>query len=54
MSGGVAQNPQDRTQELAPPTGAISNVSGFGEDARGEIYVIDYADGELYRIIPGN
>ncbi len=54
VSGGVAQNTQDRTQELAPPTGAISNVSGFGEDARGEVYVLDYADGELYRIIPGN
>lgn len=55
VSGGVAQNAQDRTQELAPPGNlAISNVSGFGEDARGEVYVLDYADGELYRIIPGS
>jgi len=52
VSGGVAQNQDDRTAELAPGGGrALNNIVSFGEDARGEIYVID-RDGELYRIVP--
>lgn len=39
---------------LLDPAGAltISNPSSFGEDAAGELYIVDYADGEVYRLVP--
>ncbi len=41
----------DRSAELDPPGApTIDNVSSFGEDARGEIYIVDY-DGEIYKIV---
>lgn len=43
----------DHTAALDPPgTAAISFISSFGEDAAGELYVLDRADGELYKIVP--
>jgi len=50
--GGVAQERRDRSEDVEP-AGArkLDNVVSFGEDARGEIYVVD-RDGELYRIVP--
>jgi len=42
---------QDRTSELTPDVGSISSISGFGEDASGEIYVCDLG-GEVFKIIP--
>lgn len=44
----------DRTLELAPPSPfAISNVSSFGTDAAGEIYICDRASisGEVFKIV---
>jgi cysteine-rich repeat protein len=53
VSGGDAQNVQDRTAALDPPGAqAISVVTSFGEDTRGELYVTDYLDGEVYKVIP--
>jgi hypothetical protein len=53
FTGGSAQEQRDRTAELAPGGGrTIDRVVSFGEDARGELYVVDH-DGELYRIVPG-
>ena len=58
VSDGNAQNLGDFTAELAPGGGLdIDGVSSFGEDARGELYIVDYADGargagEVYRIEP--
>jgi len=52
VSGGVAQNQRDRSADLEPAgTRELNNVVSFGEDARGEMYVID-RDGELYRMVP--
>ena len=43
----------NRTAELEPPgADTISNISAFGRDADGEIYICDHADGEVYKIIP--
>jgi hypothetical protein len=55
VSGGVAQNQQDRTADV----GTGGGVSSFGEDARGELYIVDYGggtagQGEVYRIVPGS
>jgi hypothetical protein len=41
----------DRTAEFEPAgTPTIDNISSFGEDAAGELYVCDWLDGEIYRI----
>ncbi len=50
-SGGPAT--LDRTAALAPGGGrAISLPSTFGQDLRGELYIADYADGEIFKIVP--
>ena len=54
VSGGAAQNVVDRTAELSPGGGlSIDAPAAFAEDARGEIYIIDY-DGEVYQIVPAS
>jgi cysteine-rich repeat protein len=53
--GGVAQNQQDRTADLAPGGGlSIGTVAAFGQDARGEIYIVDRSGGEIFKIVPGS
>jgi glucose/arabinose dehydrogenase len=42
----------EHTDELVPAEGSIDKVSSFGEDGRGELYVLDRAQGELFRIVP--
>jgi glucose/arabinose dehydrogenase len=54
---GAVTNPIDRTAELAPEGGlSIELIDSFGEDARGEIYIVDHggggASGEVYKIVP--
>ncbi|MBL0926768.1 MAG: PQQ-dependent sugar dehydrogenase [Phycisphaerales bacterium] len=58
-SAGVAGPVTDRTAELtaALPANTVANVASFGEDGRGELYVVRLADasfsansGEVYRI----
>jgi len=53
LRDGAVTDERDRTADLEPPGGRhIDSVSSFGEDARGELYIADYADGEIYRIVP--
>jgi hypothetical protein len=40
-----------RNADFAPDVGAISNISSFGLDQAGNLYIVDY-DGEIFRIEP--
>ncbi len=41
----------ERTSQISVDFGAINNPSSFGEDARGNLYVVDY-DGDVFRLTP--
>jgi glucose/arabinose dehydrogenase len=41
---------ENRTNELTPDIGSISSISGFGEDAAGEIYICDLG-GEVFKLV---
>jgi glucose/arabinose dehydrogenase/uncharacterized cupredoxin-like copper-binding protein len=41
----------DRTAQLTIDAGAINNPSSFGEDARGNLYLVDYA-GSVFKLTP--
>ncbi|NUM53870.1 MAG: PQQ-dependent sugar dehydrogenase [Candidatus Hydrogenedentes bacterium] len=44
----------DRTAELDPPGAAtFSRITAFGQDNDGEIYLLDYHSGSVYKIVPG-
>jgi glucose/arabinose dehydrogenase len=52
VAGGAATSQQERTTELDPPgAAAISDISSFGSDADGEMYIVDL-DGDVYKIVP--
>ena len=53
-SGSVTDS-VERTAELDPPgSPAISSPASFGLDAKGEIYILDHTDGEVYKIVPAD
>jgi glucose/arabinose dehydrogenase len=41
----------ERTNQITPNVGSIDNPSSFGEDALGNLYVVDI-DGEVFRLTP--
>lgn len=52
LEAGTVVDQADRTAELAPAGGpSIDNITAFGEDAYGEIYVVDRG-GEIFKIVP--
>ncbi|MFO1407420.1 MAG: PQQ-dependent sugar dehydrogenase [Steroidobacteraceae bacterium] len=53
-SGRVWQIPRDTTPTLTVTTGFDSGIgaSSFGEGADGELYLVDYYGGQLYKLIP--
>lgn len=40
------------TAAFTPPAGLVENISSFGEDAFGELYICDLNGGELFKIVP--
>jgi glucose/arabinose dehydrogenase len=48
---GTAWVATDRTSQITTDFGAINNPSSFGEDARGNLYLVDL-DGDIFRLAP--
>jgi glucose/arabinose dehydrogenase len=51
LADGKAARERDLTSDLTPPNSTL-HLSSFGEDARGELYLVDHRQGAIYRIIP--
>jgi len=52
FEGGAFTGLRERTAELAPGGGlAIGNITSFGEDARGELYICDQG-GQVFKVVP--
>ncbi|MDZ4857623.1 MAG: PQQ-dependent sugar dehydrogenase [Candidatus Hydrogenedentes bacterium] len=51
--GNTVSDLTERTDDLDPVgTPRISGPCSFGEDAAGELYILDRDDGEIYKIVP--
>ncbi len=52
LVGGQVTEFVDRTPEIEPAGGSVSlaTLSSFAVDGAGELYVLDYTDGDIYRI----
>lgn len=51
IAGGAVIDAQDRTSQLDPQGFLVGNLSSFGLDAQGEVYIVDQA-GEVRVIVP--
>ena len=52
-NAGTVSDLTDHTNELEPEgSKTINSISSFGEDADGELYIVDIGDGEIYKIVP--
>lgn len=55
LTDGQVTDSTDRTGELDPPgADQINQPSSFGLDGAGEMYILDHADGEVYKIVPAD
>jgi glucose/arabinose dehydrogenase len=52
LRGRKASGFKDHTDEMQPEGGKIKVISAFGEDAEGELYLVDHT-GPIYRIVGG-
>lgn len=51
-SGGITEF-TDHTVRLLPTDGSeIKNISSFGRDAFGELYILDHLGGEIFKVVP--
>lgn len=51
--GGVAANQTDRSAELVSHGYGTGNTASFGEDARGELYIVNL-DGSVWKLVPAS
>ncbi|MBI5060652.1 PQQ-dependent sugar dehydrogenase [candidate division KSB1 bacterium] len=52
-TGGTVTERMNRTVDLAPDSArVIGDISSFGEDGSGELYLCDLAGGEVFKIMP--
>ncbi|MGD9921156.1 MAG: PQQ-dependent sugar dehydrogenase, partial [Pseudorhodoplanes sp.] len=49
---GTAWVATERTGQIVPDAGSIGFITSFGQDALGNLYVIDGRDGEVFRLTP--
>lgn len=49
--GASVSNFQDITA-LIDPTGQIGQIASFGEDANGELYIVDISRGQIFQLVP--
>ena len=55
VDGDDIANRTDRTSQFTPDQGDIRGISSFGEDAAGNLYIVDFFDGEVFRVVgPGD
>jgi len=52
-SGSTFVDLTDWTSQFRPDVGSIGNVSSFGEDQQGNVYIVDL-DGEIFKIVKTN
>jgi glucose/arabinose dehydrogenase len=53
LENGRAAQVRDVTHELAPPPPhRIKHLSSFGEDAQGELLLVEHTGGAIYRLVP--
>lgn len=43
----------DWTNQLIPNQGSVNNVASFGEDALGNLYIVDF-DGDIFKVVAAN
>ena len=51
MVDGVATDQVQVQNMLTPDVGDVDNIVAFGEDALGELYVVDQQDGHIFKIV---
>ena len=51
FQNGAATDQRDWTSALGR---GVDNISSFGVDADGEVYILDHQDGQVYRIVPAS
>lgn len=50
--GVTKTNFMNRTAEMTPAATSIQNISSFGQDGLGNLYILDLMDGEVFKILP--
>jgi glucose/arabinose dehydrogenase len=52
-NGSTVSDLRERTADFVPRSGpAPANISAFGEDAAGELYLCDYGNARIFKVIP--
>jgi glucose/arabinose dehydrogenase len=53
IENGVVADRVEITDQIVAPAGgaAVGNISSFGQDNAGEVYVVEYDNGAVYRVV---